>query len=374
MENTCTPFDDADALAAAGYAASSQSTATSVQDFGVLSCFGLTHAQDVTGVPPSATCPTQGGLFAMSGCSKNCTAFDSDDAINALGYEASTSSINTTITAGNLGNISCHAATHVRTETETPPTAACTVGGGPFVLAGCSARAACSTIACPDNYHRDSSRASELCAGLACDATLDRDTCCASNECRAGSGDPSPMYSAANANGTTVPALGAVTCTTGHMSTAGTAPAAACPGDSGDFEFSGCEARSASLNHRTIENACDLCLCFGWRNAAPSLISRCDASQHLHREQRLASCIGLHRHRRHRHGGARQPDRSGAGCGWLREGLEDHHHALGHMREAGGERSGGELWPGRLRGESVHSPGADDGQQRRRGLHCWVAA
>ena len=119
MENTCTPFDDADALAAAGYAASSQSTATSVQDFGVLSCFGLTHARDVDSVAPSATCPTQGGLFAMSGCSKKCTAFTGRDATIALGYEASTSSINTTITAGNLGNISCHAATHVRTDART---------------------------------------------------------------------------------------------------------------------------------------------------------------------------------------------------------------------------------------------------------------
>ena len=102
MENTCTPFDDADALAAAGYAASSQSTATSVQDFGVLSCHDPTHARDVTDVAPSATCPTQGGLFAMSGCSKKCTAFTGRDAIIALGYEASTSSINSTITASTI--------------------------------------------------------------------------------------------------------------------------------------------------------------------------------------------------------------------------------------------------------------------------------
>ena len=351
MENTCTPFDDATALAAAGYAASSQSTATSFQDFGVLSCYDPTHAPDVTGVPPSATCPTQGGLFAMSGCSLKCTPFDSNDAINALGYGASTQSIDTTITAGNLGNISCHAATHVLTDAATPPTATCTVVDGPFELTGCSARANCSTIACPANYHFNTSRTSELCAGSACDSTLDRDTCCASSVCTPGSGDPSPMYSAANPHGTTVPDLGDVICTTGHM---GTAPAAACSTNGGDFVYSGCQARSAPALTTACSNAspaCDLCLCFGWRNAAPSLTSRCLASQHL---QRLPVAVWLHHH----HYGGRRADRGRAGDYRLRDGLDQHdRRAVSHVRAAD-ERAGAGLRirPERLRGESVHSP------------------
>jgi hypothetical protein len=120
--------------------------------------------------------------------------------------------------------------------------ATCPTDGAAFVLAGCEADAACSTATLPSGYKAATGTPS--CAGT-CDFPADLAACGVENACTATTADAIAALgyvAGGTATGTTVTALGTVTCAAGYTGT----PAVTCPTDGEAFVFAGCEAKTVA--------------------------------------------------------------------------------------------------------------------------------
>ena len=261
-ENVCAPFTSAFELHDLGYLASASSVATQPQEFGILACYDATHSLSDVTVVPAATCEVAGATMVLTGCELRCTPYESEEAITALGYTVETP---TAVTAGALGEIGCHAATHVLTDDLVAPSATCAGLPGLIGFSGCSARAECSTMGdagheCPDSYHLNDDTLTVLCASHTCDSSIDRDTCCSPNTCAAQ--EPAVGYTVGSTAGETILDLEPVGCAAGYMGTpsddtfAATTPQApevSCLKDTnsnagdGAFAFTGCERSQCNV-------------------------------------------------------------------------------------------------------------------------------